>query len=130
MWRGQSLERWSGEQYQAFWHRLHHIVVGMQHIVQGWLMSELGFMVSSVRVCRSLWYDGEWEDLEQAKTLSLSNVREAGTHASYVESCDANPMKMGCRGPRCWMITARKERDVSHQAQHRVDEKLGGIFMT
>lgn len=58
LWRGQScritvvsvphgasinlrptLCRWSGEQYQAFWHRLHHMFVGMQHRVHGWLMS-------------------------------------------------------------------------------------------
>lgn len=30
---------WSGEQYQALWHRLHHIDVGRPHRVQGWLIS-------------------------------------------------------------------------------------------
>ena len=40
-----TLWRCSGEQYHAFWHRLHHIEVGMQHIVHGWLMNELGFIV-------------------------------------------------------------------------------------
>ena len=30
-----TLERCSGEQYQAFWHRLHHIEVGRQQMMQG-----------------------------------------------------------------------------------------------
>ena len=34
-----TLRIWSVEQYQASWHRLHHIDVGRQHRVHGWLMS-------------------------------------------------------------------------------------------
>lgn len=54
--RRHTLWRCSAEQYHAFWHRLHHIDVGMQQRVHGWLMNELGFM----RRWRGS-YDGEWD---------------------------------------------------------------------
>lgn len=40
-------------QYHAFWQRLHHIDVGLQHNVQGWLMT--GEMVFIMR--RDVMYD-------------------------------------------------------------------------
>lgn len=45
-----------GEQYQAFWHRLHHREVGLQHTVQGWLMRGPEFIVEESGV--------KWRDFE------------------------------------------------------------------
>ena len=39
-----TLERCSGEQYHAVWQRLHHMDVGLQQTVQGWLIRGTGFM--------------------------------------------------------------------------------------
>lgn len=39
--------RCSVEQYHAVWQRLHHMEVGLQQTVQGWLMRGTGFMLVS-----------------------------------------------------------------------------------
>lgn len=43
-----TLWRCSGVQYHAFWQRLHHMEVGRQQMMHGWLMSDV-FMVRIVK---------------------------------------------------------------------------------
>ena len=49
--------RCSGEQYQAPWQRLHHIDVGRQQSVQGWLMSGILCMTGVVKTSGRNFYD-------------------------------------------------------------------------